>query len=919
MTVKGRVWTWTGVVGGTGLAVTGILYVNKGWVAPPGNAWWTLPIFAALFASAERLRIRVRVGNQVDAANLVESILAPMLFCYPGLLVVAVVAGGQVISSIIRRGELVKNAFNMAQWVLAAACAALIMEYAGPLGTLDSHHLVFLLAAVSAVGAINIGAFFVVLALARGRRLRELGHDMKRVVALVWVGSWALNVAVGYLYVFAFSGSKAAIVLFAVPLAVLHVAYRGMAAVTADQQRLAGLHEAAQALASPVDPLDAMPVFLQSVARCFEARAAALVLDGDGATYQMHLWDRTAEPGYTAVDQPAQTAGFVGALSMLPGPVQITAGQRDPVAVMLHSRGWHDCLSAPLVDEGRRAGCLLVLDQDGLEGSARGELAVLEALARETAGTFSKGRLLADVLEERRKLADLIDSTSDGMLSLAADGAPLAWNPALERISGVAALRALGSPAAVLRLQPCTLDGHHVDLTRWPDLPALPTELRITTADGSLRRLSCTYNRVGDDGSRPSALVIVARDVTAHEEMEALREEFDRLTEEQLAARAVVEQLQQAVVPPAPDVPEVELAVEYVPSDDVAPTGGDLYDWHVLPNGDVHLAVVDVLGHGVAATKAALSVIHTLRVVAAENTPLIDIVARVDALMQVQEPDLAATAVVARYTPSTGRLLLASGGHPPALVLRSDGSVALIEATGGTIGWPGAGSDAVTELFLEIGETLLLYTDGLVEARKDMLQGLEALVTHAGRAGKLPTRELPAVLVARMLAGAQRRDDTLALALRRTMSADRFATTIARTPEAVRSTRARLGWWLESRGFEAGDSVTAVAELLANAARAARTGVEMNAHLTGTQDPAARLDVTVVDDGPGDPLLATRGLFAPDEEAEDGRGLFIVRALCHDVAVTSKPAGTAVHCQIDLRRLPPEQVTPDRTRWASAG
>lgn len=894
------VWAWTAVVGTAGAAVLAVLWLRQGWVQAD-RGWWALPLFAALLAAAERLRIRVRVGTQVDAANLVEAVLAPLLFSYPGVEVVAVVAAAELISTLLRRGPLVKNAFNLAQWVLAAGLGALVMQQAGGQAAFNTHRLLILLGALGAVSATNIGVFFVVLSLARGQRMRDLAVEMRKVILVVWLGSWGLNVAIGYLYVFAFWASPVAIALFGVPLVVLHLAYRGVAAVTADQQRLAGLHEAASALATPVEPLDAIPAFLESVARCFEARAAALILDRDDGQ-KRYLWDR--DGGSTT--GPAPAAALEGTLLSLPGPARITRSSRDPVGSMLAEQGWNDCLTAPLVEGGRRTGCLVVLDQNGVEGSSAGELAVLEAVARETAGTFSKGRMLAEVLQERLKLAELIGATSDGMLSLDRNGAPLAWNPALERITGVSAADALGSPAAVLRLRPRTLEGREVDLTRWPYLAALPSELRVSTAGGTIRRLSCSFSRVTGDGGVGKALVMVARDVSAAEEMEALREEFDRLAEQQAASRSVVEQLQQAVVPPAPQVAGVEFGVEYVPTEEMAPTGGDLYDWHLLPDGDLHLAVVDVMGHGVAATKAALSVIHTLRVVAAEGTPVGQIVHRVDELMQVQEPELAATAIVGRYTPSTGRLVLASGGHPPALVMRADGSVELVEASGSPIGWPGAGSDGTAEVTLGVGETLLLYTDGLIEARKDMLQGLESLVSHAAGAGRVPTTVLPASLVARMLDGTERRDDTLALVLRRTTSAKRFHTVLDRSPASVRAAHHRLAGWLSAMGFVADDAESAAAELLANGARAARTTVEFTATLSTGGPGCTGLEMVITDDGPGDPLLPNRGLATPDTEAEAGRGLFIVRTLSTDVRVRTGASGTEIRATMGLQGRRPD-------------
>src|SRR5207248_9736234 len=68
------------------------------------------------------------------------------------------------------------------------------------------------------------------------------------------------------------------------------------------------------------------------------------------------------------------------------------------------------------------------------------------------------------------------------------------------------------------------------------------------------------------------------------------------LAEVQAAQREVVHQLQEAVRPPTPPVEGAELGVYYEPADPEAGTGGDLYDWVVLSDGDLHVAVVDVMG-----------------------------------------------------------------------------------------------------------------------------------------------------------------------------------------------------------------------------------------------------------------------------------------------------------------------------------
>jgi len=160
------------------------------------------------------------------------------------------------------------------------------------------------------------------------------------------------------------------------------------------------------------------------------------------------------------------------------------------------------------------------------------------------------------------------------------------------------------------------------------------------------------------------------------------------LSELEARGREVVHQLQEAVRTPAPVVAHTELGVHYVAADPSAPTGGDLYDWIVLPDGDVHFTVVDVMGKGVEATKHALAVTHTLRVLAVDGCPLDEVVGRTDRLLTAQNPDLVATLQVGRYSPTTGGVLLAGGGHPPALLVAGD-TVREIVAPGIPIGWPG--------------------------------------------------------------------------------------------------------------------------------------------------------------------------------------------------------------------------------------
>ncbi|WP_066889748.1 PP2C family protein-serine/threonine phosphatase [Carbonactinospora thermoautotrophica] len=232
------------------------------------------------------------------------------------------------------------------------------------------------------------------------------------------------------------------------------------------------------------------------------------------------------------------------------------------------------------------------------------------------------------------------------------------------------------------------------------------------------------------------------------------------------AHRKVFRELEDALRPPPPEVTGVELAVHYLPAQEDAPTGGDLYDWIVLPDGQLHVTVVDVMGHGVTSTRDALNVTHAVRILALEGHGLDTLIARANALLETQNPELFATVVVVRLDPKTGTVHIANGGHPPVLHLLQDREARYLEAKGRPLGYPAAGSDEVRTERLAPGDVLLLYTDGLVESTRDILVGLERLAKTARQSAALATAELPGAIVRAILGEHGHRDDTLALALR---------------------------------------------------------------------------------------------------------------------------------------------------------
>ncbi len=374
-----------------------------------------------------------------------------------------------------------------------------------------------------------------------------------------------------------------------------------------------------------------------------------------------------------------------------------------------------------------------------------------------------------------------------------------------------------------------------------------------------------------------------------------------RLSELETLQRTVVHELQESLRPPMPLVPHTELGVWYVAAQP-GPTGGDLYDWMVLPDGDLHLAVVDVVGKGVSASKNALAITHALRLLALDGCPLGELIERADRLATAQDPELAATAIVARYRPSTGEVRIVGAGHPPPIIV-SNGAVREIDAGGIPIGWPGASSGGELRETLGRSDVLMLYTDGLVESTKDILQGLDSLRRAAIKTAPYPAPYLARALVETALMDAQWQDDTLALVLRR------------RTPPApsprpllgpfeyrfspfeanVTLARHMFADWLNRvpiAGEEAEDLLIMASELCTNAVSHGSKSVSLRAWAEEHD-----LLLEVEDDGGSLEWPERRYGELPDETADRGRGLFLVEALADEVHNDVEPGRTVVRCR----------------------
>ncbi|MFD3656472.1 PP2C family protein-serine/threonine phosphatase [Streptomyces sp. NPDC058620] len=295
------------------------------------------------------------------------------------------------------------------------------------------------------------------------------------------------------------------------------------------------------------------------------------------------------------------------------------------------------------------------------------------------------------------------------------------------------------------------------DRTPWTETEAVEEELRAAFARTDA--LGVEHRRLKHELAETNAGVL-ALYVQLEERDEQLRR----------AHSLIFQELEDTLRPPPLSVDGLELAVHYEPADAHAPTGGDLYDWFTLPDGTLHITVVDALGHGLGSTRSALDVTHTVRTLALEGHPLQSILARTHEILMPLAPDLMATVLLARLDPASGKLQLASGSHPPALLVPADGEALYLEAKGRGIGFPLPGSEQVLHADIGPGDLLILYTDGLTESRRDPIEGEKRLTAAARRLAARPLREIPSSLAAEMRSIVLHPDDTLALAIRMTRS-----------------------------------------------------------------------------------------------------------------------------------------------------
>lgn len=356
--------------------------------------------------------------------------------------------------------------------------------------------------------------------------------------------------------------------------------------------------------------------------------------------------------------------------------------------------------------------------------------------------------------------------------------------------------------------------------------------------------------------------------------------------------RAIAETLQQSLLPErVPTIAGVVLWARYLPGTDLV-VGGDFWDVIGLEGGRALLVVGDVAGRG----ERAAIIMGRLRTVVRASSRAIDSPADLLATLNrflVEHEDEMVTCVCGVLDYGSGRLTLANAGHMPVLVVRAGGRPEWVTAaTGLPLGVRDLASYEELVTNVATGDTVVMFTDGLVERRHEAIDSRLGVLADVAAAAIAAGDDWCDRVVERMI-GSRREDDVAVLGVRIDhLLAAPLSIRLPAEPARLRSVRRQFRGWLSDHGVAHDDAeslLLAVGEAIAN----------VIVHAYGNGSGELRVDANV-DGGVLRVRVEDDGRWRPPRD-DEGRGLQIIRGLCEDVEIVTGASGTMLTFARQLR------------------
>ncbi len=293
---------------------------------------------------------------------------------------------------------------------------------------------------------------------------------------------------------------------------------------------------------------------------------------------------------------------------------------------------------------------------------------------------------------------------------------------------------------------------------------------QLADPGGSVRDLSVTLSPLPDDVSDPTGRLVVLRDVTREREVERrLREVLDERTD-------TIATLQRGLYPTLlPDIPGIDVAAVLSPAEAETHVGGDFVAVRASTPGRWSLMVGDVVGKGAGAATLTAVARHTTLALSSLGWAPSRVLADVSHAIAMEDDgsDLPRFCTMALATleprPGGATIQLALGGHPRPLLRRAGGDVTEVGVPGHLLGVLAEPELYDCPLDLGPGDVLVMFSDGVTEARGDHGDfGDGPLADFVAASEHTTARELVDALVARVreFGAAGPRDDVAVLVVR---------------------------------------------------------------------------------------------------------------------------------------------------------
>jgi anti-anti-sigma factor len=625
----------------------------------------------------------------------------------------------------------------------------------------------------------------------------------------------------------------------------------------------------------------------------------------------------TGEPGLTTVDES-----------------YIVAASTDPDQWEVRRRlGMHTVALIPLSARGRVVGLLAGARTGDSPRQDRADLDLLAEIGRRAATALDNAALLAAESEARRaaeEFGDVLAALSRATTPADVGEVILKHASRLGAESAVVVVRAQDRAD---HLSVLTASDPAVPCAAMPVSAAHPLAYAVRTAEPVWAGAPAAPADGGTNGSDPTLQVAVplvvggvaigaigmqfadgvpgVPGVPAHRRAAVLtlaRQCAQALDRARLheAEHNLAETLQRSLLPhDLPALDRLDAAARYMPGAIGLQAGGDWYD--LIPVGETSAALVvgDVVGHGAAAAAVMGQLRSALAGYLLDGHLPAEALERLDRFAGRIPGAVGSTCACLVLDWHSGRLCWATAGHPPVLLLEPGGPRYLKGGAGPVLGLRGRAPYRQAEAIIDPGSSVVLYTDGLVERRGEVVdEGLARLASAAAALRDRAPDTLVAALVQEAVDDAAHTDDIALVAVRLVPAPLRDR--LAADGSVLRGMRRVVEGWAAAAGLDddaTDDLQFALGEAAANAAEHAYPDGTGEFSYEVARTARGSIAVRVRDQGSWRPAPADRG--------HRGRGLQVIHALAENVWIDAGPEGTDVRFELPVRSQPRPP-----TRWS---